>query len=234
VNIRIGTTNGALRLMSGMCLGIVAALDPAQLFAQAGSVGGIIVTSARALPPIRVTIDQKVCGPELPDETIAVGPSGGLANVVVTIRGVAPAGPQPDPMVVNEKCRFVPRVQVVGPKASVKTTSRDPTLHTTTVQTPAGQQLFNVALPQPGITITRPVGGPGIYRVGCSIHQWMRAWIVSTTDRAVVTGADGRFTMAGIAPGTYQLEFWHEALEAAPRRVTVAAGKQTDLRVEMK
>ena len=49
-----------------------------------------------------------------------------------------------EPIVMNEKCRFGPRVQLIAPKASVKTSSKDPVLHTTNAQLENGRSLFNV------------------------------------------------------------------------------------------
>jgi hypothetical protein len=49
---------------------------------------GTITTSAKGTAPVRITIDQKVCGNELSDEAIIVDANGGLANVVVMLTGV--------------------------------------------------------------------------------------------------------------------------------------------------
>jgi len=38
-----------------------------------------------------------------------------------------------------------------------------------------------------------------------------------------VTGADGRFSLAGVPAGTRTLEFWHERLGAQKKQVTVPA-----------
>ena len=72
----------------------------------------MVTTAVPALRPLRVTADIKVCGTQLPDEAIAVGAGGVLANAVVTLTGVKVRTPYPDPQVTNEKCRFVPRVQL--------------------------------------------------------------------------------------------------------------------------
>ena len=56
--------------------------------AQTGSITGTITTSAKGTAPVRVTIDQKVCGNELPDEAIVVDAQGRLANAVVILTGV--------------------------------------------------------------------------------------------------------------------------------------------------
>ena len=139
--------------------------------------------------------------------------------------GVKARAPAREIRVLNDKCAFVPRVQVVASKGRVKTSSQDPVLHTTTVQLPDGRQLFNVALPVPGMEIAKPLAGAGALRVSCSTHQWMRGVDLVTDDVAVVTGPDGRFTLSDVPPGTYQLRVWHEALKAADQTVTVVAGK---------
>jgi plastocyanin len=204
-----------------------------QMAAQGmGSIRGTVTTRVKPARPIRVTFDQKVCGYEVADPSVSVNASGGLANAVVTLTGVKAKAPSREVSVVNDKCAFVPRVQVVAPNGTVKTSSRDPVLHTTVVQQMDGRQLFNVALPMPGIEINKPLSGAGIMRVGCSTHQWMRGWIVATDEQSAVTAADGSFTLADVPPGTYQLRVWHEALKATMQTVTVAAGKIAEVRFE--
>lgn len=204
------------------------------LYAQGtGSVTGTITTTAKGLAPVRVTIDQKVCGAELPDQAIVVNGQGQLANAVVILTGLKRAAAA-ETTVTNDKCSFAPRVQLVRPNATVKTTSKDPILHTTNAQLENGRTLFNVALPFAGITISKPVGAAGNVRLSCNTHPWMRGWMVMTEDAAAITGADGRFTIDNVPPGTYELRIWHESLKAAPQKITVAAGKPTDLALQMK
>jgi hypothetical protein len=219
-----------------MCLsaGVLVCSSAGVLYAQGtGSVTGTITTTAKGLAPVRVTIDQKVCGAELPDQAIIVNAQGQLANAVVILTGLKRAAAA-ETMVTNDKCAFAPRVQVVRPNANVKTTSKDPILHTTNAQLENGRTLFNVALPFAGITISKPVGAAGNVRLSCNTHPWMRGWMVMTEDAAAITGADGRFTIDNVPPGTYELRIWHESLKGAPQKITVAAGKPTDLSVQMK
>lgn len=201
--------------------------------AQSGSVTGVITTTAKGAPPLRITIDQKVCGDGLPDESIVVDAQGHLANAVVILTGLkrSAAG---EALVTNEKCRFAPRVQIVRPNGSIKTTSKDPMLHTTQAQLENGHTIFNVALPVPGITIAKPVGAAGIVRLNCNIHAWMRGWLIVTDDAAALSGADGRFTIANVPPGTYEARVWHESLKAAPQKITVVAGKPTQVNFQVK
>jgi hypothetical protein len=201
---------------------------------QGGSVHGAVTTRAPAPRPLRVTFDQKVCGAELPDQSVVVDAAGRLANAVVTLVGVKAGTPSREVKVLNEKCAFVPRVQVVGTKARMKTSSRDPVLHTTNIQLADGRQLFNLALPVPGMELVKPLDGTGVLRVACSTHQWMRGWIVVTDDVAAVTGTDGRYTLPAVPPGTYRLRVWHEALKPVEQTVTVAAGTATSMNVTMR
>lgn len=219
------------------CLGAVV-LGAQVLGAQApgaptGRVTGTITTSAVGLAPMRVTIDPKVCGQQLPDHAIVVDGQGHLANAVVVLTGVKRQAAA-EATITNDRCAFVPRVQIVRPNAAVKTTSKDPVLHTTSAQTANGRTLFNVALPIAGLTVTKAVGGTGTVRVSCNTHPWMRAWLVVTDEAAAISGADGRFAIDGVPPGSYDLRIWHESLTSAPQKVTVTAGKATEVSVRMK
>lgn len=211
---------------------ILGTLACAQVAVAQGSITGTITTSARGAAPVRVTIDQKVCGSELPDEAIVVDGQGHLANAVVILTGVKRAAA--DAVVTNEKCRFGPRVQLARPNATVRTTSRDPILHTTQAQLENGRTIFNVALPVPGLTINKPIGAAGTVRLTCSTHPWMRGWVIVTEDAGAISGVDGRFAIDHVPPGTYELRVWHESLKGAPQKITVVAGKPTEINFQLK
>ena len=215
-----------------LALGILGTLACAQVAFAQGSITGTIGTSAKGTAPVRVTIDQKVCGNELPDEAIVVDAQGRLANAVVILTGVkrAPA----DAVVTNEKCRFGPRVQLARPNATIRTTSKDPILHTTQAQLENGRTIFNVALPVPGLNINKPIGAAGTVRFSCNTHPWMRGWMIVTDDAGAVSAADGSFRIDNVPPGTYELRVWHEALKGAPQKITVVAGKPTDVNFQLK
>ena len=178
---------------------LVMALVASNASAQAGSIAGVVTTTAKGAAPVRVTFDQKVCGDELPNESTIVDAEGRLANAVVTLTGLKRTAAA-DIIVLNEKCRFTPRVQVVKPNATVKTTSNDAVLHTTQALLDNGKTIFNFALPVPGITISKPIGAAGPMRLHCNTHPWMRGWVIVTGEAAAISGAGGRFTIDNVPP----------------------------------
>jgi Carboxypeptidase regulatory-like domain len=218
--------------MMGIRLGTVAAVLAVLAFSRdvldaqsGGTIAGTVTTKAAPTRTVRVTMDERVCGNEVADEGVVTDSAGRVANAVVMLIGVKG---RPNPAaagVLNEKCRFAPHVQVVRPAAMITTSSVDPILHTTNAQVDGARTLFNVALPLPGIKINKPLGGPGIVRLSCNTHPWMRGWLVVTEDAAVVTAADGAFSLGDVPAGTYQLRVWHESLRAPPQKITVVAGQ---------
>jgi plastocyanin len=205
------------------------------LAAQAtGTITGVVTTKAAGLKPLRVTMDQRVCGNELPDEAVIVDQQGRLANAVITLAGVKSRNNAKASGIMNQKCRFAPRVQVVAPNAAITTSSTDPILHTTNASLDGGKALFNVAVPVPGIKITKPIDGAGLVRVVCNTHPWMRAYVVVTDDAAALSGGDGQYTLTNVPAGTYELRVWHESLKGTAQKVTVAAGQTTTINFELK
>jgi len=199
-----------------------------------GTVTGIVTTNAAAPRPVRVTMDQRVCGDALQDEAVIVDRAGHLANAVVTLGGVKARAAAASAGVMNEKCRFSPHVQIVRPNATITTSSKDPILHTTNAVSVTGKNLFNVAVPVPGINITKPLAGPGIVRLVCNTHPWMRGYIVVTDEMTAVTGADGKFTLGDLPAGAYELRIWHESLKGASQKISVSAGQTTTVNFDLK
>lgn len=227
----------AARALSFVLAGLVAMAASAgsETIEQAdGVITGTVRTKVSRPRAMRITTDQRVCGRELPDDSIVVDDAGNLANVVVTLVGTkAPAGAAAEPTIVNSKCAFVPRVQIARPGASVKVRSEDAILHNTNLQAPSGASIFNIGLPVPGPTVSRPLAAAGRVRIACNVHQWMRGWIVATDEIAAVTGVDGTFRLTGVPPGTYELRIWHETLAEQTQKVAVAAGKPAAVTIEL-
>ena len=184
-----------------------------------------------AAPPLRATIDPEVCG-SVPDESVVVDAAGHVANAVVTVAGVRAPAPA-EVVLTNERCRFAPRVSVLRPNGTIKMTSRDPVLHTVHAAPDGGRALFNVSLPVPNLTLSKPVDRPGVVRLTCSTHTWMRGFLHVTEDMAAVSGADGTFRLTGVPAGRQTLRIWHETLGARDVTVDVAAGQTATITIEL-
>lgn len=191
----------------------------------AGTIAGFVrVDSVPQLVMVEVSTDRPVCGDEVEDRATQVDSSGGVANAVIVVTGVPWTTAPPAPVINNKDCYFEPRVQVAQTGSQVTITSEDQTLHTTHAYDDRARTMFNVAIPIPGMRIQRPLRRPGIVRVECDSHRWMRGWVSVTDDTAGVTGPDGRFEISGVPPGTYEVTVWHERYEGASQSVTVTPG----------
>ena len=197
-----------------------------------GVIVGVVTTKVAAPAAIRATIDSEVCGPSVPDESIAVDRSGRLANVVVSLAGVKAPAPA-EIVIVNERCRFAPRVGLLRPKGSIKMTSRDPVLHTMHAAADNGRAFFNVSLPIPNLTVSKPIDRPGVALLTCSTHTWMRGFLHVTDEASAVSGADGAFRLEGLPPGAHVLKVWHETLKANAVKVTVKDGETANVSIEL-
>lgn len=70
----------------------------------------------------------------------------------------------------------------------------------------------------------------GVVRVFCDIHSHMNAFIlVFSHPFFAVTDADGRFSLDGVPPGSYNVVAWYEGEARSVRPVSVPAGGVVDL-----
>ncbi|HKC15218.1 MAG TPA: carboxypeptidase regulatory-like domain-containing protein, partial [Steroidobacteraceae bacterium] len=137
------------------------------------------------------------------------------------------------PELDNRKCRFEPEVQVIraGPLDVV---NDDPILHNTHGYY-GKRTAFNMALPNQGQRIPTELTRAGTVRIDCDAHGWMEGWIyVVDNPYYAITGADGKFTITDVPPGNYSLVAIHSFTGPLQQPVTVAAGKPTNLTIELK
>jgi len=123
--------------------------------------------------------------------------------------------------------QFVPRVLAITVGSSVGFPNNDSKYHN--VFSFSRTRTFDLGRYPPGRTGTVQFDKPGIVQVFCDIHSHMRGYIlVFGHPFFAVTDDDGRYTIAGIPPGTYALLVWSELGHAEPRRITVTDGGVTE------
>jgi len=187
------------------------------------------ITFTGPVPPaetITVRRDAKYCGQSINRVPVVVEPdSKGVANVVVSIEGV-PAGvtsrQQDTPIpLVNEHCRFSPHTQVAMVNSQLEISSVDPILHNTHIHMER-KSFLNIALPQNGRTIRKPLKKAGRLDVRCDAHKFMQSTIhVFPHPYFSLTDQNGTFEIAHVPAGTYQLHIWHETVGLQEHPLTV-------------
>ena len=216
----------ALVLVGGL---VLAGAVPLQGGVQAtGTITGTVTMDNPPAPStLVVNADQAVCGDTVLNQEIIADAAGHVANAVLTLSGVPwPTNVTP-PTIDNDDCLFVPHVQIAPTRSQLQITSQDDTLHSTHSYDDRNRTGFNIAMPFAGMEVTRPLRRPGVVRVECDSHGWMRGWIVVSNDLGAVSGVDGSFTIDGVPAGTHELSIWHERLGGQAQTVTVTAGEMT-------
>ncbi len=189
-----------------------------------GTLKGKFIYDGKAPPqkPLKVTSDLAVCSQHKPmDESLIVGKTGGLANVIVYLR--APRGAKlpvrpedqakaKEPVVLdNNKCRFEPHIALIQASQPIVLKNSDPTAHNVKADC-RKNNAFNLLIPagkQQDVIL--PLGETLPVPVSCSIHPWMSGYLVVRDDPFMtISAADGSFVIKNIPAGTHEFQFWQE------------------------
>lgn len=230
------TAEGSFRvLLIGTAAGLLVAgchkAPPAN-----GTIKGTIVIEGEPpkIEPLKITKDQDVCK-NVPNESLMVGPGGGLQNAVVALEGVpesavtAQTTEHPVFRLTNSECRFVPHVLVMQFNQALEISNADPILHTARTL----QSQVNVGL-YPGRAVRRDIGAPvlGPAKITCEIHPWMLAYVYLTDNPYyALSDVHGEYEIDNVPPGKYRVRIWHELLGTQVSNVEVMPGKATQLNV---
>jgi plastocyanin len=234
-----------IQLMTGPCAIVFAGTFavPACAYEEGPVTGGGSITGKvvfNGTPGTRKVIptrDLEVCGGPYEETLIQVGPDKSVHNAVVYLVDIAkgkawPAQAKP-PEINNTKCKFEPHIQVVR-AGKLDVANSDPMLHNTHGYY-GRRTAFNLALPNEGQRIPVDLTRPGEVRIDCDVHGWMEAWIyVVDNPYYAVTSADGKFTIVDVPAGTYKLVAAQPFTGPVEQSATVAAGKPSDLNIELK
>jgi plastocyanin len=187
---------------------------------------------APALKPLAMDADpacaKKHTSPA-PSEMLVLGSGNTMGNIMVYVSKGLPAGktwPAPKtPVVLDQKgCQYVPHVMGIMVGQAYKILNSDGILHNLHAL-PKINSGFNKPMPatvkETSATFEKP---EPLFPIKCDVHPWMQAYIgVYTHPFFSVTSTDGKFTISGLDPGTYEITAWHERLGTQTASVTVGA-----------
>ncbi|PYN92554.1 MAG: hypothetical protein DMD89_27355 [Candidatus Rokuibacteriota bacterium] len=195
-----------------------------------GTIKGKVVYTAAPPVPRKIvhTKDHEVCGSGVREvDQIAIAPDKVVQDAVVYLKkvGRGKAWPASAPTVVvrNHACEFTPYVQVVPVGVPVDLVNGDPVFHNMQAfREKTG--LFNLGLIKNSKKVWQGFDQPGIVRLECSAHGWMRGWLyVTDSPYYAITPKDGMFAIGDVPPGQYTLVAWHSFSGAVETPVTVTA-----------
>jgi len=221
-----------------LCLvtGLVAlSMWPGVAVAASGVTGTVTFDGkAPALKPLTMDADpacaKKHTAP-VPSEALVLGSGNAMGNIMVWVSKGLPAGktyPAPKTPVVMDQngCQYKPHVMGIMVGQPYKILNSDGVLHN--VHTlPKVNTPFNKPMPATVKEVTTSFGKEeAIFHIKCDVHPWMSAYLgVFTHPFYSVTSTDGKFTISGLDPGTYEISAWHERLGLQTASVTVAANE---------
>ena len=223
-------TGNRLWLAAGL---VAVSIWPGVAFA-ASSVSGTVTFAGKVptLRPLAMDADpacaKKHTGP-VPAEMLVLGNGSTMGNIMVWVSKGLPAGkawPVPKtPVVLDQKgCMYVPHVMGIMVGQTYRILNSDGVLHN--VHTlPKINKAFNRAMPPTLKEATTTFDKEeAIFHIKCDVHPWMSAYVgVFTHPFFSVTNTDGKFTISGLDPGTYEITAWHERLGTQTASVTVGA-----------
>jgi plastocyanin len=200
-------------------------VDPA----TAGRIVGVVRVQGKVPEPESFVPTEPQCvqhaGDRLPDRSLLVA-DGRLQNAFVWI----PTGldgyefPEAKGSVAIDQqgCLFTQRVIGVRVGQEIELHNSDPVLHNVNFKGRANK-VANYAIPAGGEPRSTSLRKPElVVPVVCDVHPWMHA-SVAVVDHPcfAVTSEGGGFEIAGVPPGTYTLQAWHETLGKRELSVTV-------------
>lgn len=180
-----------------------------------------------------------------------VAPHGGLKDAIVLLEGVEAGKPfeVSVPLIEARDCMFQPFMTIVRNGHAVEVINMDPVMHDiqgyeTSLEAGA-RVLFNTPLVMnhqhrrgdihamhnhaPGKSLVGPIylnKGRRTFYMQCGFHAYMESWAMAVNNPYyALTGADGKFSIDHVPPGTYQLVVWHpQTGPGVSRTVTVKPG----------
>ena len=154
-------------------------------------------------------------------------PAKYLEETVVYIKEV-PGSAAPRTISLDQKGKtFLPHVVAVSQGDTVDFLNHDTLAHN--VYSP-DNETYNLGNFKPEEKRSYTFKTAGVYTQLCSLHPEMLAYIfVGQNPYSAVVEKDGRYTLAGVPPGTYTISVWNSHFKGADKKVTVAEGTTAEV-----
>ena len=176
-----------------------------------------------------------------------VGRQGGLRSAIVLLEGIEAGKPVEVsvPLIEARDCMFQPFMTIVRNGHAVEVINMDPVMHDIqgyeTSPEAGARVLFNTPLVMnhqhrrgdihathdhaPGASLVGPIylnKGRRTFYMQCGFHAYMESWAMAVNNPYyALTDAEGKFSIEGIPPGTYQLVVWHPQTGPGTTRTVV-------------
>lgn len=232
---------------AGLVLAMTAALAmaaPAQTsysvvtVGDGGTITGTVKWSGPRPKPLLfpITKDVNVCDPDNAKtrdlERLEIGANGGVANTVVYLanidHGKAWDLPAARRSLNQKRCRYEPHIFLVPQGSALNMMSSDAVLHNIHM---TGASSYNMAFVKTNQVSSETLSDPGLIDVQCNGgHAWMNAEVlVVRHPYYAVTDENGRFTLANVPPGQYQIVAWHEGWQIAGKESKIDVFTQSHM-----
>jgi len=164
--------------------------------------------------------------------TVNAHPHKYLKDTFVYIKTVPGVKASPKTVTMDQKAmEFEPHLLVIQAGDSVKFLNSDKVQHD--VMSPEGG--YDLGKFGPGQSRTHKFTKVGVESQLCKVHPEMLAYVfVGQNPYAAAVDANGHFSIAGVPPGTYELDVWNPKLKAAGQKITVTAAGNVTANFEIK
>lgn len=128
---------------------------------------------------------------------------------------------------------FVPHVLAVPVGSAVSFKNSDKVNHN--IFSADVCKKFNLGTYNPGMSKDVVFDKPCVVNLLCNVHSEMSGYVVAVNSNYIdVTGPDGKFSIANVPAGTYEVVAWSEKLKPQGKTmVTVADGQTATLEIKM-
>jgi len=159
-----------------------------------------------------------------------------LGNVVLFLEPVgasarARSSSPTNTVIALDKRQFSPRVRIVTEGSRIEFKNQDPFSHNVFSKTHGG---FDTGTYGRGKSKEQEFRTSGVYPLYCNVHPRMTAFVITlNTPYFTQAGADGRFSLDSVPPGSYKLHVWHDRTTEVVDDITVPARGLQNLRKQL-